>query len=432
MGLKHSKIKSPSHEMRRRHSFNDKDLPSFQKTQVSMRRSIEPKVESSFEEDFPSEFPTSSQHDHIQINDSKEIHSMPRDLPIKSFTRLPARIVRDQSLQSLDSPRTSPIVERFKLPSILYYVDQQRIQLCVYDTKTQVWKKNDLRLAHCEHSDFELSSYGAAVIRNEIISHLQESTLVAVDNDTIHFIGKIHLEYCISRNSFKFLGEHVPKFTNPTVCCSSDNIFFLSGEQDGEFVSSCARYDLKKKVWIPMPNAPYPHVNGSALCYIDSEKNYGCKILVVGGLESRIPTLFNYNISIFDLESETWEVIPIADFCEKPPRLIRAPIVQNDRGKILVIHDENGIVFYEFDPTDGTFAREAGLCPLETFNIQRRVSYCLDEDDQLVFLSKISRCTNSFHLLGEESPRRTTKKKSFSEYSIVKVSLTPKQSLIFE
>lgn len=411
MGHKHSKTNLLSQCMPRRHSCNE---PYSKTTPKKHLKRAE--TESSLAEDQISEFIV-SKHKLIPTNrvyHTRAVHMMPGS----SLNHETERHTSDPETDRELVQKLPEVFNRLKNPLILHYIDNRRNQLCVYDTKTQQWTKNNLNIAHCEHYNYELSSSGEAVFRNQILASLQDSTLVPIDNDTFHIIGRLHLEYSVSKNSFKFLDEQETKLHDPTVCYGAGSIFLLSGEQNNEYVSSCVRYDILDKVWVPMPDLPSAHVNGTAICCLDPEKKGAYKIIVVGGFSSRIPTLFNLNMSVFDSETNQWEIIPLEKFCPKPPKFIRAPIVQSHEDKVLLIQDDNGLAFYEIDLKDWSFGEVKKLSFPEDLNMPRRVSYCLDEKDDVLFLTKYD--SHACPDIRENLSLKTTKT---SDYSIVRVNL---------
>jgi hypothetical protein len=228
------------------------------------------------------------------------------------------------------------------------------------------------------------------------------------------------------------LGDNAPKLINPTVCYGAKNIFVLSGDHNADYASDCARFDIEKQAWIPMPSLPSPHVNGSAVYYLDPEGSTSNKLVVIGGFTSRIPTLFNHTVSVFDFDTNSWDVIPLTSMTDKLPKFIRAPIVQNVQGTLLILHeDQEEPNFFELDLYSRNLQKAEGFFPDVDIRVQRKISYCFDEENnELVFLTRTCQNVNSLPMFGERSSERPLKDKLPSEYSVIRVSLTQDQSLI--
>ena len=421
MGHKHSKVQLTSAQKIRRNSHAVYQEPEtlYDITKIRGRKSAEGRIETTVpaEDTLTTEVPkSSSATSQVQ----RRAHPLPQSA---IFDTLPTRVTATRG------PLTLPaFLNRSQAqPSILFYHDTKTNQLCIYDATTGYWKKNELKIAHCQNPGFELSTNGMIVFRKEVLSCLQDSLFIPVDNNTIHVIGKIHLEYTISTNCFKLLKEKGYKFNNPTICYGANNIFFLSGDQDNEYVSSCVRYDLQKKTWITMPDIPLPHVNGSAACYYDAESD-SHKIVVIGGLSSRIPTLFNYTASVYDLKTNTWETFDLSQFSEKPIKFIRSPMVHTESGNLMILQGEDVVSVYELDIKIPCLKKIQGLNPSLDLNFQRRAAFCLNEDNELVFLTKTPQVTQSLPEFGECGVMSQSKQLSLG-HSIIKVNLSQNQSL---
>ena len=432
MGQKNSRencLSTTATKKIRRHSVCDRAESDFETLQAPRGNSDRLITEPSKGQEPLEDFYPPHDRNRTPVKDKGNLYSELRGLPPQTPRGNLSRTSSNEMALEIDYPRTSG---RSQAPSILYYLDNHQYRLSVLDPKTEIWKKNDLKQASCEHPNFGLSSYATVVFRNQILSQLQESVLVAVDNDTIHVIGKMHLEYSISKNNFTLLREQAPKFTNPTVCFGANNIFLLSGQHGTECVNNCVRYDLAKKVWITMPSLPSPHVNGSAtVCYFDAEKRDSYKIVIVGGFSSRIPTLFNYTASVFDSESNSWDVIPLEVGWGKPIRFIRAPIVQNSERNLLILHhDGEELDFYLLDINSRNLSEAEGHHTEMGVSIQKKAPFCVTEDNNLMFLARGCKYTKSLPDLAEDPSERADKGGLSPEYSVIKINLSPNQSLL--
>mgnify|MGYP000846910111 FL=1 len=420
MGTKASKLSNSPATKRRSQSFSETYQPSYDIVKVVGRRSEQTQGSSSPIYDEPmNEHSDVSFQKEIRPHATRSIHSMPR---LSTSTSGRSSLTKANNNSKAQASSTLPLAwQKAPLPSILYYLDETSHVLCILDPKTGRWKKNELKLARCSHPHFSLSSFGAIVFRNEILSHLEKSALVPVDDDTIHIVGRYHLEYQVSKNNFKLLGERPIKFSNPTVCYGNSKIYFLSGEKDRKYVTTCAVYDCETNSWSSLPDLPAPHVNGSACCYQDPLKPNSFKLIVIGGYSSN--NINNQQVSVFDFDTYAWETFALPDSGSPLPKINKPPLFQDDNGALLVL-DSDGI-FYDLDVNKKRFKKAEGIYAVRDFSSKAVVSYCRTENNQLAMLTKSVQKSIRIRLcLDEDISAITPTKKPSSEYQETKVNLT--------
>lgn len=424
MGQKSSKAQTTP--KRRSVSFNVKREPAFGITQVPGRKSAQDKLISTNVERLLREQPNLniqySPQPAIKRKPSKTLQQIPSGDKIEDSQSTDKK---PKSLETLEPASSSP-------PSFVYYIDEATHALCILDSKSNTWKKNMLKNAHCTHPTYSLSSFGMSVLRDEILASLHSSAIIPVDNDTIHIVGRFHLEYKITVNSFKILGENSLKFSNPTVCYGDKKIYFLSGEKGDGYINACVEYNVETKSWISLPDLPAPHVNGSAVYLQDSKNPNNFKLAVIGGFSSKQTDQMNQNISIFDFDEYKWETIPLSESpSETPlPTFIRAPFIQEDDETLLILDSEG--IFYEIDVEKQKLQRAYGLYAVRDMNKKRIISYQKTESNHLLMATKERKVVINLQFLATETedlaaPSSPQRKKPSSDYSDIKVDLNRKK-----
>lgn len=433
MGQKNSKRANTSLNVKRRYSHDPKRASVYEVPQPVNR--ISAGNSSAYSRAAEALYTDLSILDEDQdgYNPNRYTHTMPKSLP---------HLNNEARVEKIDPPtlpkggvtmRRQPTVfkdmdiskGRLQSPSILFYIDEKKKLLCVLDLKTRKWTKNQLLKAHFEHTNADLSLFGVCLFRNEVLSWLQNSILIPIDDQTIHVIGHYHLKYNIVKNCFYLQEGQNNRITNQTVCYGNKNIFCISGEQDGSYVTQCDQYDIKREVWVPMPNIPSPHVKGSAVCYLCPEFKDTFKVVVMGGLSSKIPTLFNYNISIFDFKQKEWETIPLMKMTTKPPKFYQAPLYQSNEGNLFIFGAESDSACYEINLEENKISVVEDLKNFKErgFAFQDRVSACTTEDNEFTLLVKNKQLMKRTKLEDGSSPR-SPRKRQQNDYIEWKFCLT--------
>lgn len=418
MGQKTSKATSSPHKRSRSQSFIEKNRSVIDAGNPNNRKSDQDKVPVFIKDDDLTEKPNMNSQPDAGVRSNRKTKTLAQVPTVTAKGNLQSIIhSKSRSYTVMHPPISEDLFCEF-----LYYIDEKSSVLCLFYPKTSKWKKNELKIAHCSHPGFGLSSFGAIVLRNEILSSLQNSAILPIDHDLIHIIGRFHLEYRISQNSFRLLTEKNPlKFSNPTACHGDRKIYFLSGEKGSEYTNACVEYDLETRSWISLPNLPEPHVNGSALFFKEGDK---AKLAVLGGFSAKGSP--NIVVSVFDFEEYQWETIPMPEAIamSDESKFVKAPIFLDDQNTLLAI-DSDGI-FYELNTEQKKFQKAEGLFSLREFRTRKIVSYCRTAVNQLAILTKNTQISMRIDLLLVEessSPTTSEKKTAPPEYTDHKVSL---------
>lgn len=292
-------------------------------------------------------------------------------------------------VQSTIFNKTMSRGRRIKTPTVLFYFDYRSKLLWMLDDNLMKWRFNDLLYSRFESStDTEFSRFEQAVFRAEFPEYIRYSTLIATNDKTIHVLGKYHLEYKTWSNSFKLKHTNIHNIKWPTVCFGGNNIFSLSGEEEGgSYSTKCKRYIIDLEVWVPFQDIPAPHMFGSATCYTSTdEKNGSFKLMVVGGYKSANPKTINENISMYDFKSDVWTTLSLSIFTRKVPQLVRSPLVQSVEGRLFLFGTEDQWELYELDiPSERL--RSYGEVPNKSqISLKEPTAFYVDDGEEIVLL----------------------------------------------
>jgi hypothetical protein len=137
-----------------------------------------------------------------------------------------------------------------------------------------------------------------------------------------------------------------------------------------------------------MKSIPEPHVEGSVMCYSEAgEEANTFKLMVIGGYSSAKPKLANQNVSIYDLKTDVWTIIPLSVMLTlNTLKLIRAPLVQNEDGKVFVFGSRGHWECFEVNLEEKTL-QSHGKMPSKVQNVPREQShFFVTENDEMILL----------------------------------------------
>lgn len=263
-----------------------------------------------------------------------------------------------QDFKEEDVPPSDPAPEmalkfpdkRVTIPTILYYFDYDGLTFHYYNMESELWKTNDLRHSTNNCPNNPLIRFKDNHTQHQAKENLSNVSLIAVSNNCIYLIGGFHpthtvLMYNIADNNF-VAKERLRKVrSKPNLCCVKNYIYCISGDEIDYYSTRFDRYDKQANEWVELPPLPEPHALGSSHCVVHNN----LKIMVVGGFSSKIPPVYNKNISVFDFYMHKWYVTPLEDLTPRVPKFIRAPIVQDLTGSILILGEEKSYECFEFD-----------------------------------------------------------------------------------
>lgn len=262
--------------------------------------------------------------------------------------------------------------KRVQLPTITYCFDYDALLFYCYDLEENTWITNDLRQSTNNCPTNPLVAFQEIRTKQQAKETLANTSLIALSNEHIYMIGGYHplysnLTYNIKENRFTF-NEKMTKNRNrilPNLCTVENYIYCVSGDEIDFYSTRFDRYDRQSDTWDELPDLPSAHGLGNSQCVID---HGNLKIFTIGGLASKMPRVYNLNISIFDFKTQRWEVTLLENCILKVPKFIRAPIVQDMLGLVLILGEERSYECFSFDFETNKFEARAKLARADDYN----------------------------------------------------------------
>lgn len=294
---------------------------------------------------------------------------------------------------------------RVLAPAVLFFFDHKSKLLWVLDGKAMKWRFNDLLYSQFQSESSTFSRFEEAMFKAEFPEYIRNSTLIATDDSTIQILGRYHLEYKIWANSFSLKSEKARHILWPTACCSPNNIFCVSGVENGDFTKKCQRYIIDKQKWVSFQSIPEPHVEGSAMCYSEAGEDAGSfKLMVVGGYSSATPKITNHHVSIYDFKTDAWTRIPLNAVLINSLKLIRPPLVQSEDGRVFVFGSKDQWECFELNLED-RMLQSHGKMPSKALGAHKAEShFFVTENEEMILLLDEMYKNEKENRTGENSP----------------------------
>lgn len=275
------------------------------------------------------------------------------------------------------------IGNRLKTPTLLYNFDTLNNVFCWYDFKKKQWKQNSLKKAKVD-GPHKVGS----LMKKELLKNLNSFSTIAVSDRKVHLIGIFHFEYDLKFNLFHIKPVCAFKRTSSTLFYGDGQIYSISGEYEGEYITKCERYDIVNNYWVPMPDIPTPHVNASAICFLknDNISSLDYKLIVLGGYASKKPLLYNPNLNIFDPKTNQWATSNLEDFISEVPRFINTAIVQTAKGKIYLLGSYPLNDCFELDLEGKKLIKKGQIPQTDKTEYRMLQTFALNENDEVDIL----------------------------------------------
>ena len=243
--------------------------------------------------------------------------------------------------------RTS--IQRVQTPNVGVYLIQPEKSICCFNFDTCKWQFQSL-------AEAELLGAGGKEERlsSDLLTELDKFALIAVDDQTIHFIGPAHYKYDLLNNTFE-VEEALPEGrANPVLCYGADNIFCFSGVKEGEFSKNAEYFDLKTRTWTTFEPLPRPHVRGAAVAYQAIFAGLSkLKTIVIGGYKFKESTKPTNSASVYDSKLHFWRVIDLQFKNHLTPVLEGIQVIIISSNELYVFgKEENKSRYYRLEPED--------------------------------------------------------------------------------